>query len=252
MKMTPLFFGIIACIMEKTLNGLIMALHKAQQANSLEIRLDLLYASNSSEKLLEILAMLPKLIGDKLTILTLGSTERGGRTRISLEDQLKFWQGLPAELAELIQSKDSKVFVDLDLTFIHYVVRKKAKLPFPWEKIGASLHIMDRTPNRQTMLVNLHRLQKVLARAFLKYVTFARKDEDASRIWPLFHKRYGDKRPLIAFAMGACGRNSRFECMIHGSAGTYCFVNTEEVAPGQVSLETLRNDPRMRLPWAQS
>jgi 3-dehydroquinate dehydratase type I len=153
--------------------------------------------------------------------------------------------GLPEPLFKLIFSKDSNVYVDWDLNFVKYVMETVNKPVFLWEKVGCSLHFLDRTPDRLPAF--LHTMQQTSAQAFFKIVTKATQPEDSQKIWNLFHKRNGDSRPLIAFAMGEIGMESRFKCLSFGSAGTYGYIDgRQSAAPGQVPFHQLMADLRIR------
>lgn len=231
-------FGVIASIMETSGLRFFVALPKATIATSCEIRLDSLWG-----KLDLILKELASMIIQP-TILTLRSEEQGGGMHISLSDQWNFWENLPENLSGLIRNPNSNVYVDWDLDLIGYALHRRRQLPFPWEKIGASAHVFTETPDDLPNL--LADLETTPAKAFLKLVTVARSDDDLVRLRSLFHGRT-DSRPLISFGMGEIGKQSRFECLGYGSAGTYGFIpGHQKAAPGQVSISELLNDERVR------
>lgn len=71
-----------------------------------------------------------------------------------------------------------------------------------------------------------------------KIVTTATSRADCETILGL----YGQiKDPLVAFAMGQAGRETRFDCLAHGAPFTYASLSVEEAtAPGQWTAEELR------------
>ena len=142
----------------------------------------------------------------------------------------------------MISNPRSNVFVDWSLDLVQHCSDQEP--PFPWKKIGCSWHDFQATP--ENLPVILRSLEATKARAFLKLVTMATCGEDVHRVRALFENRY-DKRPLIAFAMGEIGMQSRRECLGWGSAGTYGYIpGSHRTAPGQLSIAELLQDPQVR------
>jgi 3-dehydroquinate dehydratase I len=84
-------------------------------------------------------------------------------------------------------------------------------------------------------------LQKMVDRAvaqgaqIVKIVTMAQTQEDARR---LLHFARSCAVPIVAFAMGEAGRESRIRACEYGSLFTYGYI-TKAVAPGQLSAVEL-------------
>ena len=230
-------FGVIASIAETSPKALLDALLEAELATSIEIRLDSLGSSVKS-----VLSLLPtSLPSNRPVILTLRSKKQGGSEVIDLPEQLIFWDSLPMNLKALIRSPRSRVFVDWGLDLIRHQHKHLSRLPFPWIKIGASVHCFEKTPENLPTL--LGQLEASPARAFLKLVTMAKGTGDVERIQALFANR-SNPRPLIAFAMGKLGEDCRRKCLGWGSAATYGYVLGHSLtAPGQLSVNELLADP---------
>ena len=87
----------------------------------------------------------------------------------------------------------------------------------------------------------------------VKIATAAHSQADVEKVMALYdwcreEKRSGNERigslydgGLVAFCMGEEGRQSRLDCLRHGSPYTYAALNEEEIAaPGQWTLEDMR------------
>ena len=77
----------------------------------------------------------------------------------------------------------------------------------------------------------------------IKIVTFAKTNNDSSRILSLYNNSFNVK--LIAFAMGDFGKMSRVLCLYFGSPFTYVSLG-KPVAPGQFSLDQIKSIVNIR------
>ncbi len=229
-------FGVIASIAVSSRGNFTRALAFAKKATSIEVRLDTVGGS-----LDDLLNDLPLLIPDRPVILTLRSAEQGGSRKIPLETQWSFWQRNEA-LIDAMNSEQGNFYVDWGLDLLERF--RGERPPFPWDRIGCSWHDFARTPANLSSL--LTRLQATDAQAFLKLVTRANTPDDIRTLLSVFKEQI-DLRPVIAFAMGKRGRESRFTCLRDGFSGTYGFVNgSAKTAPGQPSIDELLADPRVQ------
>ncbi len=250
-KTTPKF-GVIASIMETLPMKFLTALTKAKAANTCEIRLDALW--RRLDLVLPSLASLLEQQGQPV-ILTLRGKAQGGGAPIDLEEQHRFWCNIPETLRDLIVEPDSKVFVDFDLDLVGYILQESRRPPLPWKSIGCSVHIHEETPQDQDLRDLKTDLEDTPAMAFLKLVTYANSATDAQRYHRILPTL--DRRPLIAFAMGEEGLESRKWCMLDGSAGTFGNLGAghSPSAKGQPSIYELLDDPRVQMalesdgPW---
>lgn len=242
---TPLF-GVIASVTDTTIQHTARAISGAREADSIEFRLD--YMRPHFAEFLPWLAHRishDEMLHGKKIILTLRSSENGGTDYMSPHDQLVFWKSLPAELHGHIADENSRIYVDWGLDIAVRAQHKgPAGSPFPWSKIGCSLHEFKETPDNLSDLLTM--LEESKAEAFLKLVTLIRDYQDPARLKALFDGRT-DPRPLIAFGMGERGQDSRRKCLIWGSAGTYGYIQGHtKAAPGQLTIDELLSDPSVQ------
>ncbi|TAK57951.1 type I 3-dehydroquinate dehydratase [Patescibacteria group bacterium] len=250
MKPKPFYPGVVCVVNESKLPRFRLALEtllaRPELCDTIEIRLD-----GIREHLYQVWAQIIELAQCKPVILTFRSKECGGREVISLEERLTFWHNLPKGVQELIDTRDSRVFVDWELELHEQwyhgpfgSVCGSNPPPFPWRQVIASEHDFEGTPTNPGEM--LFRLEDTRAEAFLKLVTRANSERDVERLRGLFDGR-SDPRPLASFAMGALGEVSRFECMGWGSCATYGYLEGfGNAAPGQVSVQRLMADPSVQ------
>ena len=94
-----------------------------------------------------------------------------------------------------------------------------------------SWHDFHGTPSAERLLEMADRCRRFGA-DIVKVVTTAHSEENAARVLSLYDSCEG---PLIAFSMGAAGRESRVECLRRGAPFTYAAHSPEEAAaPGQI------------------
>ncbi len=103
-------------------------------------------------------------------------------------------------------------------------------------EIIRSFHDFEGTPD-------LEYLQQVRDRCYrygadiAKVVVTAHNAEDATRIIELY-----DGHPLVAFAMGPEGRETRIECLKAGAPFSYACLPEEATAPGQIDYLTMHRE----------
>ncbi len=103
-------------------------------------------------------------------------------------------------------------------------------------EIIRSFHDFSGTPD-------LEYLQQVRDRCYrygadiAKVVVTAHNAEDATRIIELY-----DGHPLVAFAMGDAGRETRIECLKAGAPFSYACLPEEATAPGQIDYLTMHRE----------
>ena len=243
--MNPML-GVVGSIMPKTPQDLQASRKLLEKATSIEFRLDLLRKNIHDSQVAEaLMSAVPDIDHSKPVILTLRSSEQGGPEKITLEEQWGFWQNLHPMLRKRIESPELPIYVDLGYDLIDFGRDKKLPDLFPWMKVGASWHFMDKTPDYASLHEKLSSLQGTKARAFIKLITMAQKSSDVTLVIALFAGRNGGV-PLVSFAMGEAGEKSRRECMLWGSTGTYGYVlGFGTTAPGQLSIDELLADPHV-------
>lgn len=103
-------------------------------------------------------------------------------------------------------------------------------------EIIRSFHDFSGTPD-------LEYLQQVRDRCYrygadiAKVVVTAHNAEDAERVLELY-----DGHPLVAFAMGPEGRETRIECLKAGAPFSYACLPEEATAPGQIDYLTMHRE----------
>lgn len=235
------FFGVVASIIPASMADLRSAVSRVHGATSIEVRLD-----EPSMRTPEALAELARFYAEinKPVILTLRSIGQGGHKLITTEGHWDFWRTLPNSLKLLICYERNQLYVDWDLELLAYCKRIANPQLFPWCKVIASWHDFNSTP--QDLQYVLASLEESPAQACLKLVSKAQNPGAVARIKALFENRI-DSRPLIAFAMGEYGKQSRCDCLGLGSPATFgCVPGSSQTAPGQLSVDELLADPSVQ------
>jgi len=111
------------------------------------------------------------------------------------------------------------------------------------EEYGTTLirswHDFTETPPEVTLRLMADRC-RMLGAEVVKIVTTAKTPEDGQRVLWLY-KNLSSRIPLIAFAMGEVGRNTRLECLRLGAPFTFAALSEEErTAPGQWTLPEMK------------
>jgi 3-dehydroquinate dehydratase I len=96
--------------------------------------------------------------------------------------------------------------------------------------IIVSEHDFEKTPDGVALQSIVDRAVRQGAQ-IVKLVTMAASESDA---WRLLHFAQASPVPIVAFAMGEAGRESRVKACEYGSLFTYGYI-TKAVAPGQLS-----------------
>lgn len=235
-------FGVVASIMVPDLALLRKALTKAHGAHTIEIRLDEI-RPNLDRDIVPIIKSIRKTV-----ILSLNPRPLAKWDDTTLHERWLSWRTFPKELRQLICDKSSKVFVDWGHELIMWCARERRDPIFTWSKIGVSFHDFTKTPGKEELTSQLSAMRRTKAEAFIKIVTMAKGENDL-RIIERVAKTSKDPRgrPLIAFAMGPIGTQSRRECLSWGAA-TYGYVpGFGPTAPGQLSVMELLEDPFLRM-----
>ena len=237
--------GVIASIVARTFEEFLAAWEASSLAHSREIRLDPLWDTPHLKQVLEALSALIDKEPHKSVILTLRTDQDGGKHFISVLEQYQFWRdAMPEDLHQKLKNPKSNVFTDWPIGLVMFVKEQFAIAPFPWNKIGGSIHIFEpiQVPNSVEGHVEMFKsLIASPAYAFKKYVPLATDREDVIllHLWEALGK-FSDAGPIIAFWMGKRGENSRRECMGHGSDGVFGYIpGFGSAAPGQLSINEL-------------
>jgi len=131
-------------------------------------------------------------------------------------------------------------YVDIELNTpnsIHEYVVCAAK--FAGSKAIVSTHFMKYTPDLD-LLMSIY-ARSIQAKAdIIKIVTFANSIEDNKIIYKLIEETKG-ATPLIAFAMGEIGRETRIKSVQMGTFLTFASLEAgKESAPGQIPIQEMK------------
>jgi len=160
-------------------------------------------------------------------VITLRGKSQGGSFRGSELDRMN----LLVRVSEL-EPAYADVELEAAIKFPHEVKRIRANSG----RLIVSWHNFQTTPSRSTLL-SLFRKTRRLG-DIAKQVTMAKAVEDNIKVLSLY--KFSKGSDLIAFCMGSLGTLSRIMCLFAGSPLTYSSLPDEAVAPGQLSIETMR------------
>ena len=103
-----------------------------------------------------------------------------------------------------------------------------------------SFHDFEGTPSREELLETIGRCRRFGAE-LTKIVTTARSEADVATVRSLYQGE--EEGRLLAFCMGARGRESRFQCLSWGAPYTYASLTEgEEAADGQIPFTEMADD----------
>src|SRR6266550_8141861 len=199
----------------------------AEVADIIELRLDCLLAAElDSAK-----SILGSLIGkaEVPIILTMRSSEQGGRVSLSLHQRSQFWASLGAAAENCLK--------DFELDLAQEYARR-ADERVDWNKIICSYHDFAGVPS------NLEQIYESMAATESRILKIAMRADDATDCLPvlrLLERAQREGREMIAIAMGPAGIMTRILGPSRGSFLTYGSVDDESAtAPGQLTARELR------------
>lgn len=200
--------------------------HKAERALSLgsdlvEFRLDTLKVVKP-EMIIRSLSR----FADRC-VLTLRPRTEGGNFKGSDSTRI----GLLSRVCEL-----EPAYVDVELETAKRFQTELDQIRENSKKVIISWHDFESTP-RTSKLLDLYRKAKSLG-DIAKEITTATSIEDNALVLSLY--KYSGRTDLIAFCMGDRGVLSRIMCLFAGSPFAYASLPDEAVAPGQLSIQTMK------------
>jgi 3-dehydroquinate dehydratase I len=211
-------------VARETVDEAIAAAHQVvSQADVIEIRLDYLTEACVSPFLAAI---------EKPLLFTNRPVWEGGR----------FAGGEDARLAPLLEAVELKAaYVDLELRAPSESLKHLlAGIEHSSSRLILSWHDFEQTPDKQELVAVLNAMQDNGAHIG-KIVTMAHDFRDVLSVLQLQEEAARMRFPLIAFCMGRPGIISRLATLELGGYMTYCSANNSEAtAPGQLSVEALR------------
>ncbi len=160
-------------------------------------------------------------------ILTLRARSEGGNFKGSDSNRIK----LLSEVSEL-----EPAYADVELETARKFHPEMERIRVNSGKVIISWHDFESTP-RPSKLLRIFRRARSLG-DIAKEITTARAIKDNALVLSLY--KFSERGDLIAFCMGEHGVLSRIMCLFAGSPLTYASLPGEEVAPGQLSIETMK------------
>ncbi len=199
----------------------------AEVADIIELRLDCLLATElDSAK-----GILDSLIGNPEApiILTMRSSEQGGRVSLDLDQRSQFWATLGAAAENCLK--------DFELDLAQRYARR-ADQQVDWSKVICSHHDFAGVPP------NLEQIYESMAATPARILKIAVQADAATDCLPVFRlldRARREGREMIAIAMGPAGIMTRILGPSRGSFLTYGAVDEESAtAPGQLTARELR------------
>jgi len=195
-------------------------------ADAIEIRLDCLPQSELDQHWPVIKAALQGV--DRPIIVTLRSTEEGGRREMEFSERERFWT---------LQGHSLKpALFDIELDMVQHLVQNPPP-SWDWEQVICSHHDFEGVPDQLERLYE--RLASTPAR-ILKIAVQAHDLTDCLAVFDLLDRAHHDGRQLIAIAMGTSGLATRILGPSRGSFLTYGASAAERgTAPGQATAGEL-------------
>ena len=200
------------------------------QNRSLEAVLELLETSSPTIQMAEI--RLDRCMMDEDDIQSLFSysdTPLIATCRVS-GDGSGTWEEAEAKLLKAIEA--GAAFMDLEIEAPKEMGKRLRRACNEYgTTMIRSCHFHDGMPDMEALKETAGKCRKY-GGDIVKVVGTAASEEDAARILSLYGEMDGCR--LIAFAMGAHGRQSRLDCLLKGAPFTYASLSAEEAAaPGQ-------------------
>ena len=137
-------------------------------------------------------------------------------------------------LNQAIKSGADYVDIELDAKDINQVIKTAKENNC---QVIVSQHDFNSTPEIKTMqkwLVQASKLGDIV-----KIVPKANSTEDAEKVIVLLEIARQLNIPIVSFAMGEKGKNTRALSLVFGSKWTYCSIDNA-VGPGQVSIKEMK------------
>ena len=195
-----------------------------ESADFVEIRFDFLEPKDIETVLDEL-----KLIANR-AIFTLRPVSSGGNFSGTFNERIVLLKKMASFSPMLIDIEFETILHDTNI--IDYFKNQNTQYMVSW-------HDFEGTPPKIKLVKRLKEMHKYSTK--IKIVTTAKKSADVWRILDLYSIENNSRLSLIAFAMGDIGIISRLLCTLYGSAPfTYASLD-RPIAPGQVSIRTLRN-----------
>jgi 3-dehydroquinate dehydratase-1 len=211
-----------AVILGKTINELLFQI--AQHDNRtqfIEIRFDYVSKRNSND-----IVVLKKAVKQQQVIFTCRRSDEGGK-----------WNGNEKERIQILKNAfEVGFFVDVELSTL-----EEGKLKLATHMVKKSIlsfHDFIQTPTHEELKKIMKRMD-VFHPHIKKIATLVRNETDRKVLYSLLIKKRKDEK-LCIIGMGEMGKQIRILSPLLGGSHTYCTINIERSAPGQLSCSEMK------------
>lgn len=185
----------------------------------------LLEGSNPAIQMAEIRLDRCDLSSDDIASLFMADTPLVATCRVA-GDGSGTWEEAEEKLAAAI--KNGAAFVDVEIEAPKEMGKRLRKLCNEYgTTMIRSCHFFDGTPDGEELTIILEKCKRY-GGEIAKIVAKANSREDSERLMSLYN--WVGPEELIAFAMGANGRDSRMGCLRYGAPFTYAALSENEAA----------------------
>ncbi|MCI2109224.1 MAG: 3-phosphoshikimate 1-carboxyvinyltransferase [Bacteroidales bacterium] len=185
----------------------------------------LLESSNPAIQMAEIRLDRCDLSSDDIASLFMADTPLVATCRVA-GDGSGTWEEAEEKLAAAI--KNGAAFVDVEIEAPKEMGKRLRKLCNEYgTTMIRSCHFFDGTPDSEELTITLEKCKRY-GGEIAKIVAKANSKEDSERLMSLYN--WVGPGELIAFAMGANGRDSRMSCLRYGAPFTYAALSENEAA----------------------
>lgn len=185
----------------------------------------LLEGSNPAIQMAEIRLDRCDLSSDDIASLFMADTPLVATCRVA-GDGSGTWEEAEEKLAAAI--KNGAAFVDVEIEAPKEMGKRLRKLCNEYgTTMIRSCHFFDGTPDGEELTIILEKCKRY-GGEIAKIVAKANSEEDSERLMSLYN--WVGPGELIAFAMGANGRDSRMGCLRYGAPFTYAALSENEAA----------------------
>lgn len=206
---------------------------KTTPIDIVEWRIDFYEYFDQEEKMIEMLKIIRKNIGNMPLLVTFRTLQEGGNREISIKDYINLYK-------TIIQTKLVDL-IDIQLFLGDAVVKELVAFAHDYNvKVLTSNHDFEKTPPKEEIINRLRKMQDLGA----DIPKIAVMPQNADDVLTLLSATYEMKtkyatRPIITMSMSKIGLISRLTGDVFGSAVTFG-ANLTASAPGQISGDLLK------------
>jgi 3-dehydroquinate dehydratase/shikimate dehydrogenase len=210
--------SIVVSVCAKTVKELVEQIKKAEKfGDVIEVRFDCL----DEEGVEKILTKFPAVTRPILA--TFRPQEHGGSREISLEEREGFWRNFPMFSWADMEPSFAKAGAEKTICSYHNFVSASGDMEAIYNELAAAETGVIK------IAVQIHDISEGL------------------ELWGLLKKARSENKQLVPIAMGEAGKWTRILGLAYGAPMTYASLETgKEVAPGQISVEDLRDVYRVK------